>query len=120
MPYTIVHDTVSKSEDLLENQILELRRGVILLATLSQLAQPIYGYALLTQLAATGIIVDAGTLYPLLRRLEKQGLLDSEWDTDAGRPRKYYKINAKGQAMYEKLSSEWKNINNNLLKLLPK
>lgn len=105
---------------LIDNQVLELRRGVILLAALSQLHTKTYGYALLTQLEQSGITVDAGTLYPLLRRLEKQGLLDSEWNTEEGRPRKYYQMNQTGINLYNDLSAEWSNINSNLLKLLNK
>lgn len=106
--------------ELIENQILELRRGVIILAALSQLSEPIYGYALLTVLEKSGIPVDAGTLYPLLRRLEKQGLLDSEWNTKEPRPRKYYTINKNGKELYQKLSHEWSLINNNLSNMLKK
>lgn len=105
---------------LIDNQILELRRGVILLAALSQLHKKTYGYALLTKLEQAGIVVDAGTLYPLLRRLEKQGLLDSEWDTSEGRPRKYYQMNQTGINLYKDLSAEWSSINANLFKLITK
>lgn len=107
-------------QELYDNQILELRRGVILLATLSQLRNPIYGYLLLTKLETAGLLVDAGTLYPLLRRLEKQGLLESNWETDGARPRKYYKINSKGQELFERLSAEWSLISSNLSKMLTK
>lgn len=111
---------MNEIDELFENQILELRRGVIILAALSQLSEPTYGYALLTKLEEGGLIVDAGTLYPLLRRLEKQGLLESEWNTEEVRPRKYYKMNKKGNDLYKKLSAEWLIINNNLLNMLKK
>lgn len=110
--------TMSNLEETYNNQILELRRGVIVLAVLSQLEVPMYGYALLTSLEKTGVGVDAGTLYPLLRRLEKQKILDSEWRTDSGRPRRYYVISKLGKELYKKLAQEWSNINSNLTKLL--
>ncbi|WP_219460500.1 PadR family transcriptional regulator, partial [Nonomuraea rhizosphaerae] len=69
----------------------ELRRGTVVLACLLMLKHPNYGYALLDQLERSGFTVDANTLYPLLRRLEKQGLLSSDWNTEEARPRKFYR-----------------------------
>lgn len=89
-------------------QVLELRRGAIVLAILSQLRAPRYGYALLQELKVSNFSVDAGTLYPLLRRLERQGILTSSWDTAEGRPRKYYELSKDGSAVYEKLLNEWR------------
>ena len=80
---------------------LELRRGVIVLATLSQLRVPHYGYALRQALAEGGMPIEEGTLYPLLRRLESQGLLTSEWRTDEGAPRRYYVLSAEGLHLLE-------------------
>lgn len=87
--------------------IQELRRGTVVLAALARLDQPRYGYALLQDLAAVGIEVDGNTLYPLLRRLEQQGLLTSEWNTDESRPRKYYSRTEAGRALLERLTRQW-------------
>ncbi len=94
----------------LENVILELRRGVIVLATLSQLGTEQYGYSLLKQLSDQGMEVDQGTLYPLLRRLEAQGLLESVWKLEEARPRRYYIISAEGRKLLPKLKKEWAGI----------
>jgi len=88
----------------------ELRRGVITLATLSQLDRPEYGYSLVTLLKDKGLAVEPGTLYPLLRRLEKQGLLESEWDTSEARPRKYYFLSDLGKIVLNLLKDEWDQI----------
>ena len=85
-----------------------MRRGVIVLAVLSQLTQEQYGYSLIKNLKEKGFEVGQDTLYPLLRRLEKQGLLDSEWRVDDPRPRRYYKLNSTGKEMFEQLTTEWK------------
>lgn len=94
----------------LENVVLELRRGVIVLAALSQLGTEQYGYSLLKQLADIGLEVDQGTLYPLLRRLEAQGLLASDWKIEGSRPRRYYVISAEGKKLLPKLKKEWAGI----------
>lgn len=94
----------------LEKISLELRRGVLILATLSQLKQEKYGYDLISHLAEQGMEIDQGTLYPLLRRLEAQGLLESVWNTDGSRPRKYYALNAAGEAMLGELIQEWRSL----------
>ena len=86
---------------------LELRRGIVVLAVLSLLDSASYGYNLIQRLAALGLDIEEGTLYPLLRRLEKQGLLQSEWDTTESRPRKYYRISEVGQAVLTVLRAEW-------------
>ncbi|MEN8243009.1 MAG: helix-turn-helix transcriptional regulator [Chloroflexota bacterium] len=88
----------------------ELRRGVIVLAVLSQLSELQYGYSLITQLAELGFAVDQGTLYPLLRRLEDRGLLESEWVVGESRPRRYYKISPAGEKAYTDLKSEWQEL----------
>lgn len=85
----------------------ELRRGTVVLACLVALRAPSYGYALLDHLEARGMAVDANTLYPLLRRLEKQGLLTSEWNTDEARPRKYYLTTDAGNTLAGVLTDEW-------------
>lgn len=93
-----------------ENVALELRRGVIVLATLSRLSEAQYGYSLLKNLADLGLEVDQGTLYPLLRRLEAQGLLESVWKLEEARPRRYYVISAEGKKALPKLKEEWNSI----------
>jgi DNA-binding PadR family transcriptional regulator len=87
--------------------LTELRRGSLTLAVLGCLKEPHYGYALLQTLQSRGIDIEANTLYPLLRRLEGQGLLVSEWDTSESRPRKYYSVSEKGQTVYRELLMEW-------------
>ena len=94
----------------LDNVVLELRRGVIVLAALSQLGTEEYGYSLLKKLADLGLEVDQGTLYPLLRRLEAQGLLESVWKLEEARPRRYYVISAEGKKLLPKLKKEWAGI----------
>jgi len=94
----------------LENVVLELRRGVIVLAALSQLGAEEYGYSLLKKLADLGLEVDQGTLYPLLRRLEAQGLLESVWKLEEARPRRYYVISAEGKKLLPKMKKEWAGI----------
>jgi DNA-binding PadR family transcriptional regulator len=85
----------------------ELRRGTVVLACLLVLKQPNYGYALLDLLDRRGFAVDANTLYPLLRRLEKQGLLTSDWNTAEARPRKFYRTSADGAALADDLGKDW-------------
>jgi DNA-binding PadR family transcriptional regulator len=98
------------TNELMENTILELRRGVIVLAVLSQLGEEQYGYSLLKLLSDRGLQMDQGTLYPLLRRLESQGLLQSVWKLEEARPRRYYIISQLGKQLLPKLESEWNNI----------
>lgn len=85
------------TDDVLPGHLQELRRGTAVMASLAALREPGYGYALLQTLGDAGIKVDANTLYPLLRRLEEQKLLTSEWDTTASRPRKIYRTSAGGE-----------------------
>lgn len=96
----------------------ELRRGVLILATLSQLREEKYGYDLISHLAEQGLEIDQGTLYPLLRRLESQGLLASSWNVDGSRPRRYYKLNETGQRMLADLTNEWRSLTDVMEKLL--
>jgi PadR family transcriptional regulator, regulatory protein PadR len=88
-------------------QLQELRRGTAVLACLMLLRSPQYGYALLEQLADAGIPVEGNTLYPLLRRLEAQGLLLSEWNTEESRPRKFYRTSTAGDALATVLLEDW-------------
>jgi DNA-binding PadR family transcriptional regulator len=88
----------------------ELRRGTVVLACLTMLREPGYGYALLERLGDAGFSVDANTLYPLLRRLERQGLLRSEWSTDEARPRKYYVASPAGLDLARALRDQWEQL----------
>jgi len=96
-----------KTDVLFDSLVLELRRGTIILSVLSQLKEPQYGYSLIVLLQEKGIEVDAGTLYPLLRRLEKQELLESSWDVESAKPRKYYKLSDYGNTVYNRLCLHW-------------
>jgi len=104
--------------DVVAGFVLELRRGVIMLGVLSQLDEPKYGYALMQSLDEKGIPVDAGTLYPLLRRLEKQELLHSDWEISGPKPRKYYVMSSVGKEVYKKLCAEWNLMAANMDKLI--
>jgi PadR family transcriptional regulator, regulatory protein PadR len=90
-----------------DNLTLELRRGVIVLGVLSQLEEERYGYALINRLKEKGLEVDQGTLYPLLRRLESQGLLESNWRIETDRPRRYYVLSPSGRELLPRLRREW-------------
>ncbi len=94
-------------DELLMAHQQELRRGTVVLACLLILRKPNYGYALLDLLERSGFAVDANTLYPLLRRLEKQGLLTSDWNTDESRPRKFYRTSDLGGELAGTLSHDW-------------
>ena len=102
----------------LENISQEMHRGLIMLAVLSQLGKQQYGYALLKLLAERGLAVDQGTLYPLLRRLEAQGLLESAWNVEEARPRRYYVISSQGKKLLPQLKSEWDSMVTAMGKLL--
>jgi DNA-binding PadR family transcriptional regulator len=97
-------------DELLSSHLQELRRGTVVLACLLILRRPNYGYALLDDLEKSNFAVDVNTLYPLLRRLEKQGLLTSDWNTDEARPRKFYHTSPQGEAMAEALTGEWNSL----------
>ncbi len=98
--------------------ILELRRGTIVLSVLSQLGRPQYGYTLVKLLEEKKTMVDTNTLYPLLRRLEKQGILTSEWETEGNKPRKYYKRTELGDQIYKSLQDQWNEMSRSLNLLL--
>lgn len=98
---------VDDTMEIVENLLLELRRGTLVLSVLSQLGKPTYGYSMVQSLNKKNIRIDAGTLYPLLRRLEKQGLLNGEWEVTGAKPRKYYVLSNKGKDVYDKLCKEW-------------
>jgi DNA-binding PadR family transcriptional regulator len=102
--------TTKPPSNLPENLTLELRRGVIILAVLSQLTDEQYGYSLIKRLAEKGFEIDQGTLYPLLRRLEKNGLLQSQWNVEGSRPRRYYVVSSTGKKVLPVLKDEWETL----------
>ena len=100
-----------ENDEIVQNMLSELRRGVIAIAVLSQLSKEQYGYSLLKALGDSGMQVDQSTLYPLLRRLESQGLLRSDWRiADEARPRRYYLISPQGRTVLDQLKREWSNV----------
>ncbi len=105
-------------QEILNSLTQELRRGTIVLSVLSQLNTPEYGYTLVKNLEDKGVKVDTNTLYPLLRRLEKQEILISEWETEGNKPRKYYKRTKFGDEVYRKLLEQWQEMNQSMKKLL--
>ena len=106
-------------DEVLEGLRQELRRGSLVLAVLSRLDREKYGYALKQELADKGLEVNEGTLYPLLRRLEDQALLASEWRVvDEARPRRYYRLSEQGQQALDDLSREWKLISDTIESLI--
>lgn len=109
---------MSQREEIAAGLAMELRRGTIVLCVLSQLKNPMYGYSLVSILAEGGVPVETNTLYPLLRRLEKQGLLVSSWEMGGAKPRKYYQITEMGEAVYLKLKQQWEDTNKHMTKLL--
>ena len=106
------------ADNLFENLRLELRRGCLTLAVLAQLRQEHYGYTLRKSLAARGVEIDENTLYPLLRRLETQGLLTSEWREEDKRNKRFYRLSADGQEIFTRLLMEWNDINTAITNLL--
>ena len=104
--------------DLFENLRLELRRGCLVLAVLAQLREEHYGYTLRKALAVHGLDVDEGTLYPLLRRLETQGLLASVWREEDKRNKRFYHISTEGELILARLLEEWQNLNASLNRIL--
>ena len=103
---------------LFENFRLELRRGCLVLAVLAQLRREHYGYTLRKALGAQGLEMEESTLYPLLRRLESQGLLSSQWREEAKRNKRFYRLTAAGEAMLGRLAAEWRGLNTSLEEIL--
>ena len=96
-----------ENESTLGSLVSELRRGTLVLSVLSQLSERQYGYSLVQRLSEQGLEVDQSTLYPLLRRLEKQELLDSDWTLEEARPRRYYVLSKAGRELLADLTREW-------------
>jgi PadR family transcriptional regulator PadR len=107
-----------ENEQIFDNVVLELRRGVLVLAVLSQLESEQYGYSLMKLLSDQGLEIDQSTLYPLLRRLESQGLLESKWRLEDARPRRYYQISQQGKEVLARLKEEWTRLSALMAKLL--
>jgi DNA-binding PadR family transcriptional regulator len=103
-----------QDEELLGTHRQELRRGTVVLACLLALREPGYGYGLLKTLETAGIPSDGNTVYPLLRRLEERGLLESEWNTDESRPRKFYRTTGAGAKLAEQLLADMADLNASL------
>ena len=106
-------------EKLLKNLYAELKKGSIVLVVLAKLHNQHYGYSLVQTLSDDHFAIDQNTLYPLLRRLEEQGLLNSSWEVVDPRPRKYYEISPLGKEVYLALKETYlknTNIINNLIK----
>ena len=104
--------------DIFETLRQELRRGTLILAVLAHLKVERYGYSLRQALAQVGLEIDEGALYPMLRRLETQGLLTSEWREEDKRKKRFYRLSPMGAAMLEALAAEWRGINASLDKIL--
>lgn len=102
--------SADEKREIINSLSQELRRGTIVLCALCSLKKPKYGYSLVQDLEEQNMAVDPSTLYPLLRRLEKQGLLQSEWETSSGKPRKYYSMTALGAEVYDGLKEHWENM----------
>lgn len=109
--YYYQEDNMSEQKKIMDNLIQELKRGTLVLSVLLNTEDSCYGYSLVQSLQNMGVEIEQNTLYPLLRRLEKQDLLESSWDTSESRPRKYYNISARGREIRSELLKEWKRTN---------
>ncbi|MGZ3375928.1 MAG: PadR family transcriptional regulator [Phenylobacterium sp.] len=104
--------------ELFEALRLELRRGSLILAVLGQLRREHYGYTLRKALAEAGVEIDEGALYPMLRRLETQGLLTSEWREEEKRNKRFYRLSAEGHAVLARLTEAWNELNASISDIL--
>jgi PadR family transcriptional regulator PadR len=114
----VIHTMKPEINNLFENLRLELRRGSLILAVLAQLHSEQYGYTLRKAFAEHGMAIDEGTLYPLLRRLETQGLLVSEWREEDKRNKRFYLLSDAGKQIFQKLLTEWQSIDASLRGML--
>ena len=105
-------------ETIVSGFISEMRRGTIILCALAKLKEPMYGYNLIETLANFHVPIEANTLYPLLRRLESQGLLESSWNTETTKPRKYYTITPLGTEILKELTQHWQNSTHHIAQVL--
>ena len=110
----MAHSTQSETSEVFENLRLELRRGCLILAVLAALRTEQYGYTLRKVLAEHGMEIDEGTLYPLLRRLENQGLLRSQWREEDKRNKRFYRLSKDGKEILKQLLAEWQSIDASL------
>jgi PadR family transcriptional regulator PadR len=110
--------TMPTDADIFETLRQELRRGTLILAVLAQLKVERYGYSLRQALAELGLEIDEGALYPMLRRLESQGLLTSEWREEDKRKKRFYRLSSQGEAVLARLSAEWRTMNDTLQNLI--
>lgn len=104
-------------DDLFDKLRVELRRGSLILAVLGALREERYGYTLRQTLEDAGLPIEEGALYPLLRRLETQGLLTSEWREDARRNKRFYRLSPEGETLLTQLMREWDDISASILRL---
>ena len=104
--------------DMFEPLRQELRRGTLILAVLGQLRAEHYGYTLRRALAEAGVEIDEGALSPMLRRLESQGLLTSEWREEEKRNKRFYRLSDAGRAVLERLVDEWRALNSSVADIL--
>lgn len=111
---------MNELDEIIQSLTQELRRGTIVISVLSQLDAPQYGYTLVKNMEDKGVKVDTNTLYPLLRRLEKQSILISEWETDGSKPRKYYKRSIFGDEVYKRLLEQWQEMTDCMQRMLKK
>jgi PadR family transcriptional regulator PadR len=112
--------TETRGGELFESLRLELRRGCLVLAVLAQLDREHYGYTLRKSLAEAGLEIEESTLYPLLRRLETQGLLTSEWREEDRRNKRFYRLSSEGSRIFGLLLTEWNRINDSLNRIVHK
>ena len=109
---------MAAAENLFENSRMELRRGCLTVAVLAQLRQEHYGYTLRKSFAERGMVIDENTLYPLLRRLEAQGLLTSEWREEDKRNKRFYRLSSAGEVILAQVLDEWRDLNTAIERIL--
>jgi PadR family transcriptional regulator, regulatory protein PadR len=117
MPRTL---EITMNPEVLENLRSELRRGSLIVAVLAQLGTEQYGYTLRKSLEEHGLTIDEGTLYPLLRRLETQGLLASEWREHEKRNKRFYRLSPQGEVILEQLLQDWESLSASIQSILQK
>ncbi len=113
-----MNNSIQIDAELFENLRMELRRGCLVVAVLAQLRAEHYGYTLRKALEDQGLAIDEGTLYPLLRRLESQGLLASEWREENKRNKRFYRLSQQGEFILKQLLDEWQTMNASLERIL--